>query len=78
MAIPTVLVSTWADGLFAVTGRTQRLEIEEQPVRGLASDGRGGALFIAGGHSLCRRTAGGVISTLATSELDLSDVRLEV
>ena len=72
MAIPTVLVSTWGDGLFVVTGQTKRQEFANQTVRGLASDGRGGALLIVGGHSLCRRTPDGAFSTLATSEFDLA------
>jgi hypothetical protein len=72
MAITTVLISTWGDGLFVVNGQTKRQEFANQPVRGLASDGRGGALFIVGGHSLYRRTSDGVISTLATSELELA------
>jgi hypothetical protein len=72
MATPTVLISTWGDGLFVVTGQRRRQEFANQPVRGLASDGRGGALFIVGGHSLYRRTPEGAFSTLATSELDLA------
>ena len=72
MAIPTVLISTWGDGLFVVTGQSKRQEFSNQPVRGLASDGRGGALFIVGGHSLYRRTPDGAFSALATSELDLA------
>lgn len=72
MATPTVLVSTWGDGLFVVTGQSKRQEFANQPVRGLASDGRGGALFIVGGHSLYRRTPDGAFSTLVTSELDLA------
>jgi hypothetical protein len=73
MATPTVLVSTWADGLFVVTGQSKRQEFTNQPVRGLASDGQGGgALFIVGGHSLYRRTPEGAFSALATSELDLA------
>jgi photosystem II stability/assembly factor-like uncharacterized protein len=72
MATPTVLISTWGDGLFVVTGQSKRQVFANQPVRGLASDGRGGALLIVGGHSLCRRTPDGAFSTLATSELDLA------
>jgi hypothetical protein len=72
MTIPTVLVSTWNDGLFVVTGTTKRQEFANQPVRGLAPDGRGGALFAVGGRSLCRRTPDGAVTTLATSELDLA------
>jgi hypothetical protein len=72
MAIPTVLVSTWSDGLFVVTARpnarslrTSRSE-DSHPTRVAV------LLFIVGGHSLCRRTPDGAISTLATSELDLT------
>jgi hypothetical protein len=68
----TVLVATWSDGLFAVTGDRHEQEIANQPVRGLAPDGRSGALAIVGAHSLHRRTPGGEWSTIVTSEFDLS------
>ena len=68
----TILVSTWGDGLFAVTGDERTQEIQNQPVRGLTPDGRGGALAIVGGHSLRRRAPGGEWETIATSEFDLS------
>ena len=68
----TILVATWGDGLFAVTGDGRTQEIADQPVRGLAPDGRGGAIAIVGGHSLGRRTAGGEWTTVATSEFELS------
>ena len=72
MTKPTILVGTWSDGLFAVTsdGRTQ--EIANQRVRGLAPDGRGGALAIVGQHSLRRRAPSGEWATVATSEFELS------
>ncbi len=69
---PTILVATWGDGLFAVTGDDRTQEIANQPVRGLASDGRGGALAIVGRHSLRRRAPGGEWATVATSEFELS------
>ena len=72
MTKPKILVATWEDGLFAVTGDVRTQEIAKQPVRGLASDGRGGALAIVGGHSLQRRAASGEWATLATSEFYLS------
>ncbi len=72
MTEPTILVSTWRDGLFAVSGDGRAQEIANQPVRGLAPDGRGGALAIVGGHSLCRRAPTGEWSTVATSEFELS------
>jgi hypothetical protein len=68
----TILVATWGAGLFAVTGNERTQEIANQAVRGLAPDGRGGALAIVGGHSLRRRSANGEWATMATSELELS------
>ena len=69
---PMILVATWRDGLFAVTGGGRTQEIANQAVRGLAPDGRGGALAIVGGNSLRRRTPSGGWATIATSELELS------
>jgi len=69
---PTILVATWRDGLFAVTGDARTQEIADQPVRGLAPDGRGGALAIVGHHSLRRRAPAGEWAIVATSEFDLS------
>jgi len=69
---PTILVATWDDGLFAVTGDGRTQEIANQPVRGLAPDGRGGALAIVGRHSLRRRAPSGEWATVATSEFELS------
>jgi hypothetical protein len=68
----TILVATWADGLFAVSADGYTQEIANEPVRGLASDGEGGALAIVGAHSLRRRALGGEWVTIATSEFDLS------
>jgi len=65
-------VATWGDGLFAVTGDGRAQEIVNQPVRGLAPDGRGGALAIVGRHSLRRRAPSGEWATVATSEFELS------
>jgi hypothetical protein len=69
---PKILVATWGDGLFAVTGDGRTQEIANQPVRGLASDGRGGALAIVGRHSLRRRAPSGEWAIVATSEFELS------
>jgi hypothetical protein len=69
---PTILVATWNDGLFAVTGEVCTQEIADQPVRGLAPDGRGGGLAIVGGHSLRRRAPDGEWVTIATSDFELS------
>jgi hypothetical protein len=69
---PTILVATWGDGLFAVTGDGRTQEIANQPVRGLAPDGRGGALAIVDRHSLRRRAPSGEWAIVATSEFELS------
>jgi len=69
---PTILVATWGEGLFAVTGEGRTQEIAKQAVRGLAADGHGGALTVVGGHSLQRRAASGEWATVATSEFELS------
>jgi hypothetical protein len=72
MATPTVLVSTWSNGVFALGGEAREQELGGRSVRALASDGRGGALAIVAGHALCRRAASGRWDTLATSEANLS------
>jgi hypothetical protein len=72
MAVPAVLVSTWSDGVFALTGEARDKELAGRSVKALASDGRDGALAIVDGHALLRRAAGGRWDTLATSEADLS------
>ena len=72
MTTPTILVATWRKGLFALTGNALEPELVDQPVRGLITDGNGGAIAIVGGRSLRRRAAGGEWSTIATSEVDLS------
>lgn len=67
-----VLVATWEDGLFEVTGQKARHELAGQSVRGLTADGRGGVLAIVGGHTLCRRSPEGEWTTVAKSDLALS------
>ena len=72
MTKSAILVATWGDGLFAVTGDGCTQEIANHPVSGLATDGRGGALAIVGRHSLRRRAPSGEWATLAMSEFELS------
>jgi len=69
---PTVLAATWENGLFVANGEAVHQELADQPVRGLASDGRGGALAIVGGRSLRRRAADGLWRTIATAESECS------
>jgi hypothetical protein len=72
MPAPSILVATWGNGLFGVTGGTVHQELAGQSVRGLVADGRGGVLAIVGGHSLCRRSPDGEWTAIARSEFELS------
>jgi len=72
VTIPTVLLSTWGDGLFVVAGETTDQEFRNQSVRALTHDGYGGALAIVDGCSLRRRAPDGVWSTIETTKLDLA------
>jgi hypothetical protein len=64
-------VATWRDGLFVVSGGVRTQELANHSVEGLASDGRGGALAIIDGHSLCHRAPDGAWRTIATAEFNL-------
>ena len=72
MTTPLVLVATWRDGLFVVSGETRDQELDAQPVRALAPDGQGGALAIVNGRSLRRRAPDGAWSTITTTKMDLA------
>jgi hypothetical protein len=72
MTTPTVLVATWRDGLIAINGANFARELQGQSVKGLASDGQGGALAVVDGHSLRQRSRSGAWRTIAVSESDLS------
>ena len=72
MPTPPILVATWDDGLFSVTGTMVRQELAGQSVRSLVDDGQGGVLAIVGGHSVCRRSADGQWTEIAKNESDLS------
>ena len=72
MTTSTVLVATWRDGLFVVSGGMPDQELTNHSVRALAPDGHGGGLAIVDGCSLCRRSPDGMWSTIATAELNLA------
>jgi hypothetical protein len=72
MPTPSILVATWDNGLYCVTGNKVHQELADQPVRGLVADGQGRVLAIAGRHSVCRRSADGEWTEIANSEFDLS------
>jgi hypothetical protein len=72
MPTSTILVATWDNGLFSVTGKEVRQELAGQSVRSLVSDRDGRVLAIVGGHSLCRRSSDGKWTEKAKSEFDLS------
>ena len=72
MPTPSILVATWDNGLFSVTGKMVHQELTGQSVRSLVADGCGRVLAIVGGHSLCRRSSGGEWTAIAKSEFELS------
>lgn len=72
MTASTVLVATWRDGLFVVSGGTCDQELANHSVRALAPDGHDGALAIIDGRSLYRRAPDGVWSTIVTAEFNLA------
>lgn len=72
MTASTVLVATWRGGLFVVTGGAPGQELADHSVRAIAPDGRGGALAVVDGRSICRRAPDGVWSTIASAEFDLA------
>jgi len=72
MTASTILVATWRDGLFVVSGATRGQELVNHSVRALSPDGHGGALAIVDGRSLYHRTPDGAWSALATAEVDLA------
>jgi hypothetical protein len=72
MPTSSILVATWGNGLFSITGKKVRQELADQSVRSLVADGHGGVLAIVGGHSLRRRSGDGQWTETAKSEFDLS------
>ncbi|HEV2908896.1 MAG TPA: hypothetical protein VGX02_06445 [Candidatus Eremiobacteraceae bacterium] len=72
MIEPEILVATWSDGIWRVTGKTVHQELADQSVRSLAADGNGGVLAIVGQHSLRRRSADGEWTEVAKSKFELS------
>jgi hypothetical protein len=75
MTAPTILVSTWSDGLFALADGARHHEWPGHSVSGLEPDGSGSALAILDGKSLCRRTFAGAWQTLAKCDLALACCR---
>lgn len=72
MPTPSILVATWDNGLFSITGNVVHQELADRSVRSLVADGRGGVLAIVGGHSLHRRSSDGQWTEIARSEFELS------
>jgi hypothetical protein len=72
MPTHSILIATWSNGLFSVTGKMVRQELADRSVRSLVADGRGGVLAIVDGHSVCRRSSDGEWAEIAKSEFDLS------
>ncbi len=72
MSMPSILVATWDNGLFNVTGKVVRQELADGSVRSLAADGDGRVLAIVGRHSLRRRSSDGEWTEIARSDFELS------
>lgn len=72
MPTPSILIATWDNGLFVVTGNRVRHELAGEPVRSLVDDGRGSVLAIVGRHALRRRSSAGEWTEVASSEFALS------
>jgi hypothetical protein len=72
MSTATILVATWDNGLFSVSGKAVRQELAGRSVRSLAADGDGSVLAIVDGHTLSRRSSDGEWSILAKSDRALS------
>jgi len=70
--MPSILVATWDDGLFRVTGDTVHQELADRSVRSLVADEHGRVLAVVGGHALCRRSSDGEWTEIAKSESELS------
>lgn len=69
---PTVLVATWADGLFVLAGDSQRHELPGKPIRGLEPKDGGACFAIRDGQAVCLREHDGRWQTLATTEHPLA------
>ena len=72
MPTATILVATWGNGLFGVTGNKVQQELAQQSVRSLALDGHGRVLAIVDGDSIWRRSSDGEWAEIAKSEFQLS------
>lgn len=68
----TVLISSWSDGVFALSPHGHTHELKGRRVSGLASDGGPGALAIVDGTVLARRSPGESWSEIAASEVPLT------
>jgi hypothetical protein len=72
MAMPTVLVATWSNGLFVVADDRVRQEKTGQSVKCVTSDRHGGVFAILGGKSVCHRSPNGEWRTIANSTVELA------
>lgn len=69
---PTILASTWNNGLFVLDDNGAAHEIPGRPVRGLSSDMNGGVLASVDGNALYRRDAQGEWTLLARCDSEIS------
>jgi hypothetical protein len=72
MGPTTVIVATWSDGVFALSGGGVRHELAGSGVRGLTCDGEGGAVAIVESRRLTRRSPDGEWSLVLATEVELA------
>ena len=71
---PTILASTWRNGIFVLDEAGLSHELANRTVRGLSHDGTGGAYAAVDERSLFQRNSSGKWTCLALSEYVLSVV----
>src|SRR5688572_27166830 len=65
---PSLLITTWSDGVFELSEHSSAHLFPGRSARGLCSDGAGGALAIIDNHRLMHRSRVGVWTELATDQ----------
>ncbi len=73
-AAPTVLISTWDDGVFVFSGGEARRELAGRRVTSLVDAGQGRTLALVDGRELARRSPDGGWTVLARSDAPLACV----
>ncbi len=72
--LPTILASTWDNGLFVIDDGSLSHDFPNQTVRGLADDSAGGVLASVDGNALFKRNTQGEWGLLARCDHPISDI----